>query len=121
MKKRVVSLLLAAALLCALINCAWADEKDVYRAFADAYGPDYEEPDWEKFLTDVGGVENIDWDELAAAIGYEVADKLDIYPLVRLVNSAGGDGWALYDKLSDAVARLFREYWKQRGRPSENL
>ena len=115
MKKRVVSLLLAAMLLCSLACCAWADEKDVYRAFADVYGPDYEAPDWEKFLTDAGGVENIDLDKLAAAIGYEDADKLDVYPLVRLVNNAGGDGWALYDKFSDAVARLFREYWKQRG------
>ena len=115
MKKRVVSLLLAAVLLCSLACCAWADEKDVYRAFADDYGPDYEDPDWEKFLTDAGGVENIDLDKLAAAVGYEDADKLDVYPLVRLVNNAGGDGWALYTKFSDAVARLFREYWKQRG------
>ena len=115
MQKRFVSLLLAAALLCALIGCARADEKDVYRAFADAYGPDYEDPDWEKFLTDAGGVENIDLDKLAAAVGYEDADKLDVYPLVRLVNNAGGDGWALYDEFTDAKARLFREYWKQRG------
>ena len=115
MQKRVVSLLLAAALLCALINCAWADEKDVYRAFADAYGPDYEDPDWNKFLTDAGGVEKIDWDKLAAAVGYDDVDKLEIYPLIRIVNRAGGDGWALYDKLDDAKAQLFRAYWKQRG------
>lgn len=115
MQKRVVSLLLAAMLLCSLACCAWADEKDVYRAFADAYGPDYAEPDWEKFLTDVGGAENIDWDKLVTAIGYEDSDKLDIYPLIRLVSSAGGEGWALYDKLDDAKAQLFRAYWKQRG------
>ena len=115
MKKRVVSLLLAAMLLCSLACCAWADEKDVYQAFADAYGPDYAEPDWEKFLTDVGGAENIDLDQLAAAVGYEDSEKLDIYPLIRLVNRAGGDGWALYDEFTDAKARLFREYWKQRG------
>ena len=57
MKKRVVSLLLAAMLLWSLACCAWADEKDVYRAFVDAYGPDYEDPDWNKFLTDVGSAE----------------------------------------------------------------
>ena len=48
-----------------------ADEKDVYRVFADAYGPDYKNPDWEKFLTDAGGADNLDCDKLAAAIGYE--------------------------------------------------
>ena len=46
-EKKILSLLLSAALLCSVFGCAWA-EQDKYRAFVDRYGPDYEEDfDWD--------------------------------------------------------------------------
>ena len=90
MKKRIVSLLTAAALLLAVIAGAWAAEKDKYQAFVDTYGPEYDGIDWEKAVADLGGLDAVDWTALFYAAGYEGAKKIKTDPVLSLV---GGDAF----------------------------
>ena len=85
MQKRVVSLLLAAVLLCSLACCAWADEEDKYQAFVDTYGPEYDSIDWEQAIADLGGLDAVDWTALFYAAGYEGAKKIKTDPVLSFV------------------------------------
>ena len=112
MKKRIVSLLTAAALLLAVIAGAWAAEKDKYQAFVDTYGPEYDGIDWEKAVADLGGLDAVDWTALFYAAGYEGAKKIKTDPVLSFVGedtffSEGG----VWDQISAAKKKLADEYF----------
>ena len=112
MQKRVVSLLLAAVLLCSLACCAWADEEDKYQAFVDTYGPEYDSIDWEQAIADLGGLDAVDWTALFYAAGYEGAKKIKTDPVLSFVGEDAffSDG-GVWDQISAAKKKLADEYF----------
>ncbi len=110
MKKRIISLLLAAVLLCSVFSDAWAAEQDKYQVFVNKYGPEYEELDWEQAIDELGGLDAIDWKTLALSAGYEGEKKIDWDPLMSI---AGFSGYfsEIWPQVSEAKTELTNEHF----------
>ena len=96
MKKRIVSLLMAAVMLLAAIAGACADEEDKYQACVDKYGPWYTDIDWEQAIAGLGGLNNIDWARLVRLVGYEGNQRISWYSMEPTVSAM-----ASYDTFRD--------------------
>ena len=104
MKKRILSLLLTAVLLCSVFSCAWAAEGDKYQAFVDRYGPYYGNIDWKQAIADMGGLDAIDWKKLVHTLGYEGNRNITWYLMQSTILELADYGtfWDIFDMISQA-------------------
>ena len=113
MIKRILSLLLTAALLCSVFSCAWAAGGDKYQAFADRYGPRYNNIDWKQAIADMDGLDAIDWKKLVHTLGFEDSRKVNWFSMQSTIIELADYGtfWDIYSRISDATNELREAYF----------